>query len=200
MVLSWYLYCNLKVFIWYLHRTYFLPKAKGHQGLGLRLACQQIVFRGFSWWYWKFYIFLPSNSKIQMKKIIIFYIVCCISYILLGLASNHEQIGTRDFRFGFTVLVLFITLIYIPICTTIVGIMYYTKINRIILSNIFYGIIYCLFPALSLELAEALGNKANFHLNCIKSDYIFCEIFVLQNLLIICYGITKRYIKKCKKE
>lgn len=136
-----------------------------------------------------------------MKKIIIFYIVCCISYILLGLASNHEQIGTRDFRFGFTVLVLFITLIYIPICTTIVGIMYYTKINRIILSNIFYGIIYCLFPALSLELAEALGNKANFHLNCIKSDYIFYEIFAIQNLLIIGYGITKRFWnKKCKKE
>ena len=44
MVLSRYLYCNLKVFIWYLHRTYFLPRAKGHQGLGLRLACQQIVF------------------------------------------------------------------------------------------------------------------------------------------------------------
>ena len=47
MVFLWYLYGILMVFIWYLHRTYFLPKARKPQGLGLRLPCQQIVFRFF---------------------------------------------------------------------------------------------------------------------------------------------------------
>ena len=156
---------------------------------GIFLAVLEILFT------------FASNNKRQMKKIIIFYIVCCISHILLGLASNYEQIGTRDFRFGFSVFVILVTLIYIPICTIIAGIMYYSKINRKILSNILYGIIYCLFPTLLLELAEVLGHKANFNLNCIKSDYIFYEIFAIQNLLIIGYGITKRFWnKKCKKE
>ena len=79
MVFLWYLYGILMVFIWYLYRTYFLPKAKEPQGLGPRLPCQQIVFRGFSWRYWKFYLLLPLEQRKQHNCI---YMKSFLKYIL----------------------------------------------------------------------------------------------------------------------
>ena len=130
-----------------------------------------------------------------MKKILIFYLTCCVSYILLGLIANYNKIDTQEFKFGFSIFLIFVVLIYIPLCTIIVWLFYYSKINKSILSNVFYGILYCIFPSLLLGLADVLSHITDFSLNCIKSDYIFYEIFAIQNLLIVGYGIIKRFIK-----
>ena len=127
--------------------------------------------------------------------VILFYLSCCMSFITLGLATNFNKIGVHDFTYGFCVFLIFVVLIYVPLCTIIAWILYYSKINQAILSNILYGIIYCLFPSLVLILPDALGYLNSSILNYIKSDYIFYEIFVIQNIIIVGYGIIKRLKK-----
>ena len=130
-----------------------------------------------------------------MKRILTFYISNCVSYILWGLIVNYNKIGTQDFKFGYSVFLIFVIFIYIPLCSLVVGLLNYYKINKAILSNVFYGIIYCLFPSLILELADVLSRITDISFSCMKSDYIFYETFVIQNLIIFGFGIIKRLIK-----
>ena len=90
----------------------------------------------------------------------------------------------------------FVIIIYVPLCTIIACILYFSKINQAILSSILCGIIYCLFPSLVLVLADALAYLNRSILNYIESDYIFYEIFAIQNIIIVGYGIIKRFKKK----
>ena len=131
-----------------------------------------------------------------MKKVIMFYLSCCISFILLGLATNFHKIGDQGFRYGLCVFLFFVIIIYVPLCTIIAWILYFSKINQAILSSILCGIIYCLFPSLVLVLADALAYLNRSILNYIESDYIFYEIFAIQNIIIVGYGIIKRFKKR----
>ena len=70
-----------------------------------------------------------------MKKIIFFYLLCCLSIILIWLAIDDYDIKSKDFRFGFYVLIFVACAIYAPIFTVSAIILYYSKVNKAILSN-----------------------------------------------------------------
>ena len=79
-----------------------------------------------------------------MKKIILFYIlcsltICCFDIIMMWFALDHCDIGCPDFKFGFNVMMLANCAIYAPIFTLSACILYYTNINKGILSNKLYA-------------------------------------------------------------
>lgn len=124
-----------------------------------------------------------------MKKILFFYLLCCLSIccfdiILICLASDHFDIESPDFKFGFSVMLLAIFALYAPIFTVSASILYYTNVNKAILLNKWYSVLYCILPFLCYKIIEVvcvfLGIKVDYRL-----EYSLPIVFVIQNVIII---------------
>ncbi len=119
-----------------------------------------------------------------MKKIITFYFLSCLSIILIWLAIDVYDIESKDFKFGFNVLALVTSTIYAPIYTISASILYYTKVNKTILSNKWFCVLYCIFPFLCFKILYLIciysGVKVDSSL-----EYSIPIIFIIQNVIII---------------
>ena len=71
-----------------------------------------------------------------MVKVIIFYLICCISLISLYLIVD----GLNDI-FILQMMICVIIIIISPINTLCAGLLYISNINKTILSNVFYSVI-----------------------------------------------------------
>lgn len=126
-----------------------------------------------------------------MKKIIIFYLLCFLSIVLLWLITNDTTRGSRDFKFGFNVVCFFTLVFYAPLFTFSASMLYYFKINRTILTNKIIGVFYCIFPFLLTEIIRKICYYADITVdytleNCTPITYI------VQNFLIIIYWMIRR--------
>ena len=124
-----------------------------------------------------------------MKKIILFYILCCLTIccfdiIMMWFALDHCDIDCPDFKFGFNVMMLANCAIYAPIFTLSACILYYTNINKGILSNKLYSILYCILPFLCFKILDIVCNYYDIHIYY-DLAYSIPMVFVIQNVIII---------------
>lgn len=135
-----------------------------------------------------------------MKRIITFYILSCLSIILIWLAIDDYDIENQDFKFGLNVLILVTCVIYAPICTILASILYYFKINKAILSNRWLGILYCIFPFLCYKLLNIACVYVDIKINQ-GLEYSIPIIFIIQNVVIISKkSIQRRFLKVNKAQ
>ena len=126
-----------------------------------------------------------------MRKIILFYLLCSLSTILIWLAIDDYDIESPDFKFGFNVLMLATCAVYAPICTIVASILYFSKVNKAILSNRLFGILYCIFPFLCFKALDIICNHTG-SLFGYSIEYSISIVFVLQNVIIV----LAKYIKR----
>ena len=131
-----------------------------------------------------------------MKKILQFYLLCCLSILLMWLATSGGDVGNQDFKFGFHLLIFISLVFYAPLCTIVAYIFYHYKINRSILSNNLFGILYCIFPFLLIWLIKQYCHYVEIEVDNRLDD---CSpiVFLIQNLLIVLHWliINKIYRK-----
>ena len=134
-----------------------------------------------------------------MKKIALFYLqcclyICCFDIILIYLALDHYDIGSPDFRFGFNVMLLVNCALYAPIFTVSASVLYYTKVNKSILLNKWYCVLYCISPFLCYKILDVvcihLGIKVDYRL-----EYSIPIVFIIQNAIIILKWLVQRHCK-----
>lgn len=130
-----------------------------------------------------------------MKKIIIFYFICCFFTCLLPLVVYFKDIDTRDFRYGYYVYMWVNIVIYIPLTTLLVSIYHYFKINRIILSKTLCGIVYTTFPWVIAILYSYVKQTYNIDISIFRLDAMV-ETFIIENLLIILIGFANLFRKR----
>ncbi len=126
-----------------------------------------------------------------MNKILKFYLLSCLSIILIWLAIDDYNVECKDFKFGFYVLILVTCTIYAPIYTTFASILYYSKVNKNILSNKWLSILYCIFPFLCFKILEIVSVCAGIKIDC-GLEYIIPIVFIIQNVIIILNRLIQR--------
>ncbi len=124
-----------------------------------------------------------------MKKIIFFYLLCCLSIILIWLAIDDYDIKSKDFRFGFYVLIFVACAIYAPIFTVSAIILYYSKVNKAILSNKLLSVLYCIFPFLCFKILDIICIHTGIRIGY-RIEYCIPIVFIIQNVIIIIKKIT----------
>lgn len=134
-----------------------------------------------------------------MKKTISFYLLCCLSIILMWLVSNNCDIGSQDFKFGIRLLIFVVMIFYAPLCTFVACIFYHFRINRAILSKRRFGILYCNFPFLFIWMIKQYCNYVEIDVDY-RLDDVCPLVFLIQNILVITHWlIFKKPHKQCKK-
>lgn len=126
-----------------------------------------------------------------MKKILFFYLLCCISIILLWLAIDDCDIESKDFKFGFNALFFITCIFYGPIFTIPACILYYTKICKAILSNIRYSILYCIFPFLCYKILTVIFAHIGTNIGSVL-EYSIPVVFIIQNVIIVLKVLIKK--------
>lgn len=124
-----------------------------------------------------------------MKKIIFFYLLCCFSIIALWLATNDYDVKSNDFKFGFYVLIFVACAIYAPIFTISAIILYYSKVNKAILSNKLLSVLYCIFPFLCFKILDIICIHTGIRIGY-RIEYCIPIVFIIQNVIIIIKKIT----------
>lgn len=119
-----------------------------------------------------------------MKKIIIFYLFSCLSTILTWLAIDDYNIESKDFKFGFYVLIFVTCTVYAPICTITACFLYYSKINKTILLKKWLCVLYCMIPFLCFKILGIIYVFAGVRIDY-KLEYIIPIVFIIQNIIII---------------
>lgn len=122
-----------------------------------------------------------------MKKILFFYLLCCISIILLWLAIDDCDIESKDFKFGFNALFFITCIFYGPIFTITACILYYTKICKAILSNI--GC--CIFPFLCYKILTVIFAHIGTNIGSVL-EYSVPVVFIIQNVIIVLKVLIKK--------
>jgi hypothetical protein len=124
-----------------------------------------------------------------MKKIIFFYLLCCLSIILIWLAIDDYDIKSKDFRFGFYVLIFVACAIYAPIFTVSAIILYYSNVSKAILANKYFSILYCIFPFLCFKIIGVICIHTGIRIGY-RIEYCIPIVFIIQNVIIIIKKIT----------
>lgn len=114
-----------------------------------------------------------------MVKVIIFYVICCISLISLCLIVD----GLNDI-FILQMMIWAIIIIISPINTLCAGLLYISNINKTILSNVFYSVIYSIAPFVIFIVLNLS------HINIELEHFVL--LFILQNILIIYFSKKKK--------
>jgi uncharacterized membrane protein YqjE len=125
-----------------------------------------------------------------MTKIVTFYLLCCLSIILIWLTTDDYDIESKDFKFGFNVLVLATCTVYAPIYTISACLLYYSKVNKAILSDKWFCILYCIFPFLCFKILDIIGIWNDYRL-----EYSILIVFIIQNVIIIVKWLIQRRYK-----
>lgn len=131
-----------------------------------------------------------------MKKILLFYLLCCLSIccfdlILICSAFDHCDIESQDFKFGFNITMLANCAIYAPVFTISAGLLYYTKVNKAIISNKCYSVLYCILPFLFHKILDIFCAYYDIHIGY-DLEFIILIVFIIQNVIIIISKYNKR--------
>jgi hypothetical protein len=138
-----------------------------------------------------------KSFLLSLVRIIRFFLlsciaVCCIDIIIICLSIDDTAvIVTRDFRFGFNLMLFVDCAIFSPIYTIFASILYYTKVNRDILTNIWYGILYCIIPSLCLRTIDLICNCADIKIGDKVAIFLYIAVLIVQNVIFILNKIIR---------
>ena len=110
---------------------------------------------------------------------------------MIWLAIDDYDIGSRDFKYGFYVLILVSCVVYAPIYTISASILFYSKINKAILLNKWLCVLYCIFPFLCFKFLDLTCVYVGFKIDY-RLEYIIPIVFIIQNAVIILKRLIQR--------
>ena len=122
-----------------------------------------------------------------MRKIFIFYVICCIVNIIFQFITAYTSSDFQELNFGFPIAIMFVIIIYSPLCTIIASLYYMFNINKQIIR---IPIIYSLFPFITTYIIKLIAD-----IDIVLRDKLFIYIFCCENIFIIVWFIFQRYHK-----
>ena len=108
---------------------------------------------------------------------------------MIWLAIDDYDIKSKDFRFGFYVLIFVACAIYAPIFTVSAIILYYSNVSKAILANKYFSILYCIFPFLCFKIIGVICIHTGIRIGY-RIEYCIPIVFIIQNVIIIIKKIT----------
>lgn len=123
-----------------------------------------------------------------MRKIFIFYVICCIANIIFQFFLAYTSLDFQEFNFGFPIIMIFIIIIYSPLCTFLASLYYIFNINKQILR---IPILYSLFPFITSYIIKLISD-----IDILLRDKLIIYLFCYENLLIIVWFVFQHYHKR----
>ena len=120
-----------------------------------------------------------KSFLLSLVRIIRFFLlsciaVCCIDIILICLSIDDTAvIVTRDFKFGFNVMLFVDCAIFSPIYT------------------IFASILYCIIPSLCLRTIDLICNCADIKIGDKVAIFLYIAVLIVQNVIFILNKIIR---------
>ena len=120
-----------------------------------------------------------------MRKVLFFYALCCFGNLLFHFVSAYISSDMKELMFGFPIALIFVCLLYSPLCTFLAYIYKRLKINTQIIKH---PLLYSLSPFIIASFVTNLSD-----IDTASRDYLLCILFVAENILII---VLFRYQRK----
>lgn len=120
-----------------------------------------------------------------MKRILLFYVLCCLGNVLFHLFSACFSSDLHDIKFGFPIIIVFVCLFYSPLCTFLA---YIYKILKVNIQIIKHPVLYSLFPYVISYIITYILD-----IGVVSQDYLLLILFVLENVFIIGWSCYKCY-------
>ena len=130
-----------------------------------------------------------------MKQILSFYFLCCFGNLLFHLVPVFQSSSIQDLKFGFPIAMMFVFIIYSPLCTILAYVYKVSKINVRILRH---PLLYSLSPFI---IAYTITYIAD--MGIVFRDCLLLALFIAENITIIIwfgYQFLKKHINKELKE
>jgi hypothetical protein len=112
-----------------------------------------------------------------MRNVLFFYTICCIGNLLFHFVSAYLSSDMKELMFGFPIALIFVCLLYSPLCTFLAYIYKRLKINRQIIKH---PLLYSLSPFVITSLITNLSG-----IDTVSRDCFMCILFVAENISII---------------
>lgn len=126
-----------------------------------------------------------------MKQILFFYVLCCIGNLIFHLSLAYFSPDLYDLQFGFPIIMLFVCLLYSPLCTFLA---YIYKISKVNIQIIKHPLLFSLPPYIISSIITSMLD-----IGVVLRDFLILILYITENVFIIswfCY----RYYKKRKSE
>ena len=126
-----------------------------------------------------------------MKQILFFYVLCCIGNLIFHLSLAYFSPDLYDLQFGFPIIMLFVCLLYSPLCTFLA---YIYKISKVNIQIIKHPLLFSLPPYIISSIITSMLD-----IGVVLRDFLILILYITENVFIIswfCY----RYYNKRKSE
>ena len=122
-----------------------------------------------------------------MRQVTLFYVLCCFGNLIYHFGTSYYSSDFQDMEFGLPIGMLFVLLLYSPLCTLLA---YIYKISRINMQIIKHPILYSLSPFIITSIITSI-----FNINIVFRDYMLIVFILTENLLIIIVYCFQKYKK-----
>ena len=126
-----------------------------------------------------------------MKQIFLFYVLCCIGNLIFHLSSAYFFSDLHDLQFGVPMIMLFVCILYSPLCTILA---YIYKISKVNIQIIEHPLLFSLSPYIMSSIITSLLD-----IGVVLRDFLLLILFISENVFIISWFCYK-YYKKRKSE
>ncbi len=123
-----------------------------------------------------------------MKQIFLFYILCCIGNLIFHLSSAYFSSDFHDLQFGFPITLLFVCLLYSPLCTFLA---YIYKISKVNIQIIKHPLLFSLTPYIISSIITSMSD-----IDLVSRDFLLLTLFITENVFIISWFCYKYYKKR----
>ena len=117
-----------------------------------------------------------------MKQILFFYVLCCIGNLIFHLSLAYFSPDLYDLQFGFPIIMLFVCLLYSPLCTFLA---YIYKISKVNIQIIKHPLLFSLSPYIISSIIMSMLD-----IGVVLRDFLLLILFITENVFIIswfCY-------------
>ena len=126
--------------------------------------------------------FIRHLTKSIMKQILLFYVLCCIGNLIFHLSSAFFSSDLHDLQSGFPIIMLFVCLLYSPLCTFLA---YIYKISKVNIQIIKHPLLFSLSPYIISSIIMSMSD-----IGVVLRDFLLLILFITENVFIIswfCY-------------
>ncbi len=131
----------------------------------------------------------------QVLQVLLFYILCCFGNMLFQLSTiefpSEDPASLYQFRYGLNMMIIYVFFLYSPLCTFLVSIYKFTKINERVIRHPF---LYSLSPFIIPRLIMCVSDIGTLR------DNLIITIFVTENIIIVGWSCWQYYKKNRTKQ
>ena len=126
-----------------------------------------------------------------MRQVLLFYTFCCFGNLLFHFISAYISSDIKELMFGFPIALIFVCLLYSPLCTFLAYVYKRLKINEQIIKH---QLLYSLSPFIITSFFTHLLDIATTSRDC-----LLCVLFVTENISIIAFWGYQYFIKNANR-